>query len=143
MWQNYRITITNPLGSSEQYYYSGLLYFGWHVIPVNYVNYVDSSNNNLYSPHTRFLYTTTTDGNIGKISSMWMPAGGLEVYSYDPVGNLTTFADGVGWWHYAYNSMGQITSVTNPNGAFTTVTYAPNIDTEQPGSFDIYLRCRS
>jgi YD repeat-containing protein len=126
MWQDYRITITNPLGSSEEYYYCGYYPTWWHVSPVNYVNYVDSNNNNFYSPHTSFHYTTTTDGNIGKISSIWMPAGGLEYYGYDAVGNLTTFADGVGWWQYAYNSMGQITSVTNPNDAFTTVTYAPN-----------------
>ncbi|MGA8129265.1 MAG: cysteine peptidase family C39 domain-containing protein, partial [Syntrophobacteraceae bacterium] len=126
MWQDYRITVTNPLGSNEEYYYCGLHPAYWHVSPVNYVSYVSPSNNNSYSHQTKFLITTTTDGNIGKISSISMPAGGFEFYMYDAVGNLTYFNDGVGTWHYAYNSMGQITSVTNPNDVATTLTYAPN-----------------
>ena len=46
MWQNYRITVTNPLGGSQEYYYSGFSFSSWHVSPNDYIPYTSSTSNN-------------------------------------------------------------------------------------------------
>jgi YD repeat-containing protein len=53
MWQNYRVTITNPLGQSEEYQYNGYSHYSWYVSPHDYVPYSSPSLNNFQCRLTR------------------------------------------------------------------------------------------
>jgi hypothetical protein len=57
MFENYRITITNPLGLKEEYYYcAGMGTYPWHVAPVNYVEYVDLNHSNYTAIRTTYSF---------------------------------------------------------------------------------------
>lgn len=90
MWENYRITITNPLGGKEEYHYNGYSRYAWYVSPRDYVEYTSSSNNNFRSAQkTQYTYTTTSSGQRGEILRMTYPGGGYINYGYDSSGNRT------------------------------------------------------
>ncbi len=125
MYENYRITVTNPLGFKEEYYYCGYDNgYGWYVCPMNYVDYVDIDHSNYKTPQTKYYYQTFA--GKGMIKSTTLAAGGEIRYDYDTSGNLKTFNDGRGIWNYTYNSRGKVVSITNPNSKVMNLTYATN-----------------
>jgi RHS repeat-associated protein len=131
MGNNYRITMTDPLGHSEEYYYYGTN--TWYVSPRDYVTYVDpNNNNNTQAPKTYYMLDRThpLQGKIGGIVS---PEGRMERFTYDSVtGKVATVFDGNNHsLNYQYNSIGLITKYWDANtpntGAPTTsYSYYPN-----------------
>jgi RHS repeat-associated protein len=120
MWQNYRITVTDPAGQKEEYRYNGYSGNGWYVSPMNYVDYTGPSKNNLNVPQTKYTYSNNW------IASVTLPQGNGFRYAYDSNGNRTSIDDGQGTVKYTYNGMGRATSITNPYGAITNLTYDAN-----------------
>ena len=128
MWENYRVTITEPLGAQSEWYYNGYSGYSWYVSPRHYIPWQSDTVNNFRSgtPMTRFnldRYSTST----GQVSSVVYPGQGPESYQHDSQGNVTrvTRPDG-GVYQYAYNTQGRATSVTDPRGKVTTLVYAAN-----------------
>ncbi|MHB8123838.1 MAG: RHS repeat-associated core domain-containing protein [Desulfuromonadaceae bacterium] len=131
---NYRITATNPLGFKEEYYYSEVrnnvvnpMGPGWHVNPMDYVEYADLNHSNYYAPKTQYgsslIGYSGWKGKIGRI----IPAMGSRIeYIYDAVGNRTEVRNVQGDWNYVYNARGLITSIRNPYYKWTSLTYASN-----------------
>jgi YD repeat-containing protein len=134
MWANYRITITNPAGQPEEwFYYGGCDAYGcsgytWYVSPRFYIPWQSQQVNNFRSnpPKTRFIPDRYT-GIKGQIGRIIYPGQGEESYQYDSRGNVTqvTRPDG-GVFQYTYNVKGQVTSVTDPKATVTTLVYAAN-----------------
>jgi RHS repeat-associated protein len=135
MWDDYRITITNPLGEKEEYYYFGHCDeyncgYTWYVSPRDYMTWRSDDVNNFSSraPKTRYFFEGTDSGQRGEISQIINPEGGSISYGYDPLtGNRTSVTDYHGHTtNYTYNGMNQATFVTDAKGAVTTMTYASN-----------------
>ncbi len=128
-WQNYRITITNPLGGKEEYfYYGGSGVYSWFVSPRDYISWQSQTVNNFRSNVPKIYYYFTWVNNKGKISKIEYPAGGYINYSYDTVtGKHTVVTD----FHnhsqrFTYNINGRVTSNTDAKNITTTNTYYPN-----------------
>lgn len=125
MWENYRITVTNPLGGKEEYHYDGYHRQAWYVSPRDYVAYVNSSNNN-YTNAKKTHYTYYR-GQRGEIDRVTYPGGGYIDYNYDSSGNRNSLMDSHGHTvRNSYNSMSRVTSTTDPRGNVTNTTYASN-----------------
>jgi RHS repeat-associated protein len=114
VWQSYRMTITNPLGHKEEYFYEGGsggtggisgCPCSWYVAPKHYVDYIDNDHNNFVNtpPVPKTVYLRTGD-DITKIT--------------DPEGNSVSFG---------YTS-GSLTSIQDGNGHTTTLTHDPATD---------------
>jgi RHS repeat-associated protein len=138
MGENYRITVTNPLGYTEEYYYSSVHGSSWYVSARDYVEYVDVNTNNYASAASKIWYDlATTSGTRGEIERMVLREGGYIQYGYstDGNGNRTSVTDAQNHTTgYTYNDMGRVTSITPPKGVgATTLTYdtANNVDLEQ------------
>ncbi len=129
MWENYRITVTNPLRGKEEYYYNGYSGYSWHVKPQHYIPWQSREINNyaLGVPKTRYYFTGTV-GERGEISSIRYPAGNTVTYTYDPsTGERTGVSDSAGnTIQYTYNDMGRVTSLTDAKGTKTDFTYSTN-----------------
>lgn len=132
MWENYRITITDPLGNKEEYYYHGP--YTWYVSPRDYVRYTDRDTNNFKRAPKTYYYLdrNTPEGRIKKI---YYPEGGYIRYAHDQLtGKPSAITDfhGSGIEHtrmYSYNDSGQIITVTDAKGNVTEFDYYPgNID---------------
>ncbi|MBI4847383.1 MAG: hypothetical protein HY808_02220 [Nitrospirae bacterium] len=134
MWENYRITVTNPLGGKEEYFYYGGSGYGWYVSPRDYITWESQSMNNfkVNTPKITYLYTETSPR--GEIYKILYPEGGYIEYGYnDPYGNRTRIKDphrhAV---NYVYNSKGRITAFTDAKDNITTFNYYPNnIDVQE------------
>jgi len=124
MFEDFRITVTNPLGYKEEYHYNALNWYSWHVMPMNYVEYVDSQHSNYTTPKT--IYYLADLVGKGKISQMQLPAGGIRTFTYDEAGNPAQVSDGWSTWTYGYNTRGKINYIKNPNAKVTNQNYAPN-----------------
>ncbi|MBI5101368.1 MAG: hypothetical protein HZB33_05990 [Nitrospirae bacterium] len=135
MWENYRITITNPVQGKEEFYYSGYYGKSWYVSPRDYIAYVDSGNNNTNATKTYYYLTHSYDK--GKISRIEYPEGGYEEFVYDSLtGKPTSITDYHGLnansvpithtRNYSYNSNGLITSFTDAKSIPITYDYYPN-----------------
>ena len=137
MWQNSRITVTDPSGAKEEYmYYAGCdedeswcAGRSWHVSPKDYVEWQSQTYNHLRLnvPKTRYFFTNV-NGKRGRISSVRYPDGGRISYTYDPeTGRPATIQDPHGHTtSYTYNAMGLKTSITDAKQKTTTMTYADN-----------------
>ncbi len=134
MWEDYRITITDPLDEKEEYHFSG--YDGdphsWYVSPRFYMEYVDFNNNNFRSnvPKTRYDFDTTPDAT-GEITKITYPEGNTISYGYDSNGNRTSVTDSHEQAHTirkTYNALGRTTSVTDAKNNVTNFTYDPAND---------------
>ena len=121
MWENYRITVTNPLGGKEEFYYNGYSGSGWHIQPRDYISYYPGYDGSA-TPKTGISFSSTT-GQRAEISSVNTPAGRYYSYVHDVNGDLLTNWDST---RLAYNSQGRITSVVDPRLNVTTKNYAPN-----------------
>jgi RHS repeat-associated protein len=128
MGYNYRITITDPSGGKEEYYYNSYKGYGWYISPKDYINYSGADNNNSSSSVPKILYNyTTTSGQRGEISQTIYPEGGFTGGGYDATGNNTSISDSYGHTtHYTYNNVGRVTSTTDAKGITTNMTYADN-----------------
>ncbi|MDD2903825.1 MAG: cysteine peptidase family C39 domain-containing protein, partial [Syntrophales bacterium] len=125
MYTEYRITLTNPLGFKEEYYYCGQGFgYSWHVLPKNYVNYVDLNQSNYTTPKTKYSFTIVA-GN-GKICYINKPSGASKQFTYDALGNINYTNDVRQIWRFVNNDKGRVTSVTDPNNKVSTMTYASN-----------------
>ena len=128
MYQNYRITVTNPLGGKEEYQYEGSDSIGWYVSPNDYIPYASSTNNNYASNVPKIRYDYTVVQQKGQISRITYPDGAAIQRTYDSTtGNILSVRDRNGnTVGYIYNSKGKATSETDPNGRVLTMTYASN-----------------
>jgi RHS repeat-associated protein len=133
LWESYRITITNPLGKKEEYFYYGGCDeytcdgYTWYVSPRDYIPYIDENTNNFNSnvPKTRYFLTQVS--GKGKIYQVLYPEGGSIYYDYDLNGNITSISDDHPYTiQYTYNDMGRITSITDAKNITTTINYYPN-----------------
>src|SRR5439155_14835348 len=80
MFQNYRITVTNPLGGKEEFmWYAGCdidgfgcAGYSWHVSPRDYVAWQSQTVNNYRSraPKTRYLPVRVKSGQRGEIAKI-------------------------------------------------------------------------
>jgi RHS repeat-associated protein len=130
MWENYRITVTNPLGQTEQFHYNGYSSYSWYVSPRDFVPWRSQYENtyDLNAPRTRYDFASTGSGQRGEIGKIVYPEGDTVQYGYDSAtGNRTSITDAHSHtWRYAYNSMGRVTSVTDAKGTPTAFIYATN-----------------
>jgi RHS repeat-associated protein len=70
--------------------------------------------------------TGSTYDGLGRLLNKTGPvAGQSEAYTYDKVGNATSYTDASGKVSYGYDAANQLTSVTEPGGSCTTGTTAP------------------
>ncbi len=126
MWQDYRITATDPMGNRQEYHYDGYSGYSWYVSPRDYVAYVDSSINN-YRNVAKTKYSFSKVGQNSEISSITTPEGGSVTHGYDSKGNRTSIRDANNHTTtLAYNDMGRVTSITDPKGTVTQLLYAEN-----------------
>lgn len=138
MYENFRITVTNPLGGQEEFFYyggcdidgyGGCGGYSWYVSPRDYIPWASPQVNNYASrtPKTRYLFGRYDSGQHGEITELLRPESDYEVFTYDEMGNPLTSSDPYGnIWKCTYNWMGEPTSVTDPKGTRTTYTYANN-----------------
>jgi RHS repeat-associated protein len=138
MWENYRITVTNPLGGKEEFFYyagcdddfdlcSG---YSWHVSPRDYVEWKSQEINNYRSkaPKTRYFPTLVgTAGTFAEIGKILTPEERVTTFSYDGAGNRTGTVDAHGHaMNWTYNAKGMVTSFADAKGTATNLMYAPN-----------------
>lgn len=133
--QNYRITITDPTGGKEEYYYMGPA--TWYISPRDYLPYTSASDNNLKKAAKTIYYLDRTIGK-GRIKKITYPEGGYIKYeNFDTVtgkaGKITHYhgldSGGNPVTHstqYTYNANGKTTSILDTRGKTTTYTYYPN-----------------
>ena len=129
MWQNYRITVTDPLGHQEEYYYQGGLTSyqkGWH------------RNKNQYRPNVsadeidaepKIEWTYTVVEQLGVIKQITYADGKTTKFnSFDNTNRKpTSIEDRNGkTYAYTYNAQAKIKDYTSPKGIVTTYEYAPN-----------------
>ncbi|MCI5142107.1 MAG: RHS repeat protein, partial [Candidatus Electrothrix sp. ATG1] len=133
MWENYRVTITDPLGGSEEYfYYGGIGTIGdwdtWYTSPRDYIPWQSDEMNNFTFDTTKTIYFLDHDSQQGQLTRIRYPDGNTISYDYDPsTGERTSISDAAGnTIHYSYNDMGRVTSVTDAKGTTTDFTYAAN-----------------
>lgn len=128
MWENYRITITNPLGNKEEYFYGGSISYSWYVSPRDYIPWESYNVNNFYidTPKTKYYFSQTSTGR-GNITKILYPQGGYVIYNYDSNGNRIGIEDSHGHkTRYTYNDVGRVTSITDAKGNVTNMTYDTN-----------------
>jgi len=127
MGENYRITVTNPAGGKEEYFFARAVGEGMHVTPRNYVPYKDSTTNNYASAAARKVNSYRKIGTRGEIGSVAHPSGDTATFDYDTInGTLLSETDIWGTVSYLRNPMGLPTRVTDRKGGVTTLTYHPN-----------------
>ncbi|GAK55777.1 YD repeat protein [Candidatus Vecturithrix granuli] len=135
MGENYRLTVTDPLGGRTEYYYESVSGESWYVSPRDYVEYESPSHNNAADdvPKTRYTFTNVSAATrIGEIAQVTSPEGDTITYSYDDDGNRRSVTTTLGTTTYTYNEQGRITSVTDAKGQMTTLSYAANgVDLER------------
>jgi RHS repeat-associated protein len=116
MWENCRITVTNPLGDKEEYYYAGDLgSYSYYVSPKHYLPYSSSVNNYNSAPKTYYYLTRiSSNGEIGKITD---PEGVSVSFIYDTAGNRIGIKDGKGnTTSLTYDPTGNVLTITDPLG---------------------------
>ena len=136
MWENYRITITDPLGQKEEYFYYagcdqdgyGCSGYTWHVRPRDYISWKSKTENNYRSraPKTRYRPDRVTQLG-GQLAEVISPKGDYVQYAYDSNGKRTAVKDAHGHiTRSSYNDLGNVTSMTDAKGTPTAFVYAAN-----------------
>jgi RHS repeat-associated protein len=130
MYDNYRITITDPLGHPREYHYNGYSGYAWYVSPRDYVPWTSFFQNNFKSevPKTTYHFLQMDSGRQGEVSQITLPNGASFNYEHDgATGDLTSRTDAHGHrWEYEYNAMGRPAWVRDPEGNTTSIVYAAN-----------------
>lgn len=125
MWSNYRITITDPMGYKEEFYFDGYYREGWHRDKRQYT----STRNATDAPKTSYSFTQVGGSNgKGVISSVSYENGGYVSY-----GNFNAFRlpqsatnENNNTSNFTYNSKGQTLTAQDPRLNTTTFAYQPN-----------------
>jgi RHS repeat-associated protein len=136
MWQSYRITMTNPFGDKEEYFYHGGCGnavgindcgYSWYVSPKHYVPYASGSVNNFRSARKTIFHNTLISGN-GEISKIEDPEGTSISFGYDySNGNRTSITDANGnITSITYDTRGNITNITDPLSNSVQLNYDSN-----------------
>jgi RHS repeat-associated protein len=135
MWSNYRLTVTDPLGYKEEYYYSGFLAAGWHRDKKQYLSPLPPQD--YEAPKTTYYFDLlgTPPNSEGAI---WMieRADRTRTYFNDFTADTRqpqSITDG-NWnvTQFTYNPQGNVVTRTDPrnvapaNEYVTTYTYAEN-----------------
>ncbi len=136
MWENYRVTVTNPLGQQEEYfYYAGCdqdnpldcTGYSWHVSPRDYIPWQSPTINNYRSRAPKTRYRPDRVSGKGQLAEVLYPEGGSVQYAYDSNGRRTAVKDAHGHIsRSSYTDLGQITSMTDAKGTPTVFVYAGN-----------------
>jgi len=130
MYEDYRITITDPLGYPCEYHYNGYSSYAWYVSPRDYVPWRSQFDNNFSSsvPKTTYYFAQMSSGRQGEVDRVEEPGGRSRRYNYNSVtGDRTSVVDSHGHtWKRNYNWMGRMTSTTEPKGNSATFTYSAN-----------------
>jgi RHS repeat-associated protein len=122
MWSNYRITVTNPLGLKEEYYFNGYSAYGWHRNPVQYRSTLAALN----APKTKYYYTTI--GGEGVVRQT-VDANGISRTegNYNANRQPGSISDENGHTEYlTYNAQGSVLTRRNARGYTTTYEYETN-----------------
>lgn len=133
MWGNYRITVTNPLGGTEEYFYYGgcddvtCTGQSWYVSPRDYIPWQSETINNFRSPAPKTRYYSHEIPQRRHIGEVVYPDESSVRYGFDASGNRTSVTDSEGHtWNYTHNDKGSVTSATSPNGSAALFTYDAN-----------------
>lgn len=143
MWQNSRVTITNPLGGKEEYFYYGgedaLTQtegnYSWYVDPSAYIPWQSETYNTHVVPVPKTIFTFVSPGlgyASGSIRRVIRPDKSSVGYAYAASGDernpsfITNALSQV--WGYTYDALDQVLSVTDPDGNVTCFTYSNKVD---------------
>jgi RHS repeat-associated protein len=130
MWENYRITVTDPLGFKEEYYYNGYSRYGWYRDKNQYLSPLSPLDSN--APKTRYNYTLVS--GQGVTSQIVYADGKTVTYSnFNAARQPQTITDENSHaTQLTYNSVGRVLTradarnVAPANQYVTTYTYATN-----------------
>jgi RHS repeat-associated protein len=133
MWENYRITVTDPAGFKEEYYYNGYYGYGWYR-DKNQYQQGGSTAAAVNGPKTRYDYTVA--GGQGVAASITYADGKTITYSNFDGNRLpqTITDENNHATQFTYNPTGRILTRADarnvsPLDEFViTYTYAPNAD---------------
>jgi RHS repeat-associated protein len=138
MWENYRITVTNPLNRKEEFYYYAFKGSkSWYVSPRDYVAYQNTYNNNYANAPKTFYSFYSSLYDKPRISRITYPTGKFVSFtSYDAAtGKPGRVRDSHSPYHdklYTYNSNGRVLTYEDAKGNKTTYTYyANNFDVQE------------
>ncbi|TMP90499.1 MAG: RHS repeat protein, partial [Verrucomicrobia bacterium] len=131
MWENYRITVTDPLGFKEEYYYNGDSRYGWYRDKNQYLQ-GGSTLVALNGPKTRYDYSLVSgQGVVWKV--VYADGKAVTYSNFNAVRQPQTVTDENGHaTKLTYNSMGRVLTRADARNAppanqyMTTYTYAPN-----------------
>src|SRR5436190_8154291 len=131
MWENYRITVTDPLGFKEEYYYNGDSRYGWYRDKNQYLQ-GGSTLVALNGPKTRYDYSLVSgQGVVWKV--VYADGKAVTYSNFNAVRQPQTVTDENGHaTKLTYNSMGRVLTradarnVPPANQYMTTYTYAAN-----------------
>ncbi|MBB6522824.1 RHS repeat-associated core domain-containing protein [Pseudoteredinibacter isoporae] len=131
MWENYRVTITSPLGHKTEHYYNGLDGRSWTVKPNEYVDYQSQQHSNYtHASKTEYRFLRGPGGK-SRFTSKTYPDGSSRSYKYDSHGNQTERSgQASAKTTVVYNANHQVTSRTEavgtPVARTTTYEYLSN-----------------
>ena len=128
MYNNMRITITDPLNKKSEYYYEGMWGGAWFVDANNYREYTPALNNGSDSvAKTKWGFDQVVN-DISKITNVTAPNGTTQKVSYDTTSGLPISFTGADnkTFTVTRNAKGSITSITDPKSQTTRIFYAPN-----------------
>jgi len=126
MWENYRVTITNPLGLKEEYYYDGYSRFGWHRDATQYRSTLPVLDAQTVAPKTQYYYTVVQGEGV---VSQTVGANGISRTegNYNLNRQPGWVSDQNGHTEYlTYNAQGSVLTRRNARGYTTTYEYEPN-----------------
>ncbi len=122
MWENYRVTITDPLGQKEEYHYNGYSRYSWHRDKRQML----STAAPLEAPKTQFNQELI--GGRGEITSIVYSDGQTVAFQdFDSSRRAQAVRDENGHSeYYTYNAQGSVLSHTDARGNVTSYEYAAN-----------------
>ncbi len=157
MWQDYRVTVTDPLGATEEFFYFGGVDidpvtgrdrtgYAWHITPRYYTPWTSMTHNNYTCQSPRTVYNFVYNSVMGELSdliasivrprgnesyfngSIMVPLGDGEFYTYDSQRNITSVSNSLGQvWRMSYNAIGRVAARTDPADTTVSYSYAPNL----------------
>jgi RHS repeat-associated protein len=120
MWDNYRITVTDPSGNKQEFYYNGYSRYGWHRDRVQYPLGVRSDNpyDPVNGPKTRFDFEYTSNSANAVISRItWTDGRYVENGDFTSSVQPQWTRDSQGNYHYyTYNGNGKVLTHRLPRG---------------------------
>jgi len=122
MWQNSRLTVTDPMGNKEEYYYNGYNRASWHRDRRQMASTLPA----LSAPKTEFRYAVREGRAL--LSEIRYADGTKKSFgSFDADGNATFATDEANLTtQFTYNDLGRLTSMSDPRGLLREWQYAPN-----------------